>query len=172
MEKEELSDQLNLIQDVELPSDLKDESEEERLYEESSEESQQDHKSKEALEIAQQKMKELGHKNETLRIKNANLEKLAKHRRWFSWAILAFVIAFVGVASYIVIQAGTPYMLSEGELEKPIIITHLMLSDAVIMMLLGTNLVQVVGVLWLVVRWLYPSNNNAEHDEDSEQPTE
>jgi hypothetical protein len=159
------TDLFDPLDNFELPP-LVGDSAEESTYFESPEEAQHDHKEKEATtlvqETARETLNEYKKKIEKLGIENSNLKKLAEHRENFSWAILLFVVVTVMITFYIVVQASTPVLfpiLDNGKYYK-LLITNYVISDKVIMTLLGTTLVQVIGILWLVVNWLYPSNNN------------
>jgi len=150
---------------LELPQ-LTDDTSEESTYIEPPIEAQHDHKDKEALvlvkETAREQLNKFKKKNEKLEIENSNLKKLAEHREAYSWAILLFVVVTVIITFYIVVQASTPVLfpiLDNGKYYK-LLITNYVISDNVIMTLLSTTLVQVIGILLLVVKWLYPSNNN------------
>lgn len=169
---------LDAIDDVTIPSDLSENSLEEIIYDETNEEIQHDHKNQETFNIYQHKAKEeisrLKNENTTLEIENDNLSKLANHRRYFSWAILVFVFIVVFITLYIVAQSGSPYVITfhtDENKSVQLLITHYILSDKVLMTLLGTNLVQVVGILLIVVNWLYPSNNNHNSKTPVKKPT-
>lgn len=158
-------DLFDTLDKIELP-DLEADATEESTYFEEPEEARSDHKEKEKFDLvlakATEQVNKLKNENEKLAIENGNLKKLAEHRETYSWAILAFVIATVIATFYIIIQASTPTLfpiLDNGKYYK-LLITKYVMSDQVIMMLLGTTLAQVLGILWLVVNWLYPSNNN------------
>ncbi|MFA6143631.1 MAG: hypothetical protein WCW84_05855 [Sulfurimonas sp.] len=156
--EKDLFDSLDRLQ---LPQ-LTDDTSEESTYIEPPIEAQHDHKEKEATALIQETARKVKAKNARLEIENSNLKKLAEHREAYSWAILAFVICTVIVTFYIVIQAGTPVLfpILENDKDYKLLITNYVISDQVIMTLLGTTLAQVIGILWLVVKWLYPSNNN------------
>ena len=134
---------ISKIQNIQLeePSRLNTSSEEENIYTETAQESQLDHKNAEALKLLQDKAREENHK---LTIENGNLEKLAKHRITYSWWIFGFVVIFLTMVLLIVTLNGFQIMK---------------LNDNVIDTLLATNMVQVVGILYIVAKWLYPQNN-------------
>ena len=76
-----------------------------------------------------------------LQINNDNIEKLANHRIKYSWFIFWFVCIFFIYSLTIVLLNGFK------------IIT---ISDTVLGILLGTNTADVIGVLFIVAKWLYP----------------
>jgi len=168
-----IADIVSIIASAKLPKDLSDSTEEESVYSETAEEVQQDHKGKEAFdalkETATQQVQELKHNNATLLIQNENLKKLSEHRRFYSWAVLAFVAIVFFFTLTIVILSGNSIILNLPNKEF-LILPRILLSEEVLLMLLGTNMVQVVGILWLVVKWLYPSNGKGtENAENIEQ---
>ena len=134
-----LSD-INKIEEIKLPapSSLNQFSDEEQIYTEAPSESQNDHKSVEALKLVQEKARE---ENNKLKIDNQNLKDLATHRIKYSKWILGFVILFVSTVLIILILSGYKILI---------------FNDNVIDVLLATNTVQVVGVLYIVAKWLYP----------------
>jgi hypothetical protein len=146
---------LESIKSAPIPTDLKDTTNEEEVYSETEEEAQSDHKDKEALDAikakATESLQEYKLKNKKLEIENQNLQTLAKHRINFSWAIFAFVIAFVLFALSIVVLSG----ISEESTFK------LNINDNVLDIILATNTVQVVGVLYIVAKWLYPASKES-----------
>lgn len=132
---------ISKIKDITLPnpSDLKDKTDEEKVYNESPQESQTDHKSIEALKLVQDKARE---ENNKLKIENGNLEKLAKHRITYSWAIFVFVVVVVLIVLGIFIFSG---------------LGKLTLSTDNLDTLLQTNTVQAIGILYIIAKWLYPN---------------
>lgn len=122
------------------PSELKDKTDEEEIYVETPDEIQDEHKNANVLKEVQEKAREAVN---TLKIENQNLQKLADHRIRYSWAILAFVVVFCLLVLRVVFLVGSEEMK---------------LSDTVLNMLLGTTMVQVIGVLYIVAKWLYPQN--------------
>ena len=129
------------INDINLPNpdELKDTTEEGKVYSETPQESQIDHKGNEALKLVQDKARESTNK---LKIENGNLEKIAKHRITYSWWIFGFVVTFLILVLTILLLSG--FKIIE-------------LNDNVLNTLLATNMVQVVGVLYIVAKWLYPN---------------
>jgi len=129
------------IKDIKLPTpdELKDSTKEGEVYSETPQESQVDHKGNEALKLVQDKARESTNK---LKIENVNLEQLAKHRIAYSWWIFGFVVTFLILVLTILILSG--FKVIE-------------LNDNVLNTLLTTNMVQVVGVLYIVAKWLYPN---------------
>ena len=129
------------ISDIKLPkpNELQKITKEHDIYNETPQESQSDHKNNEALKLVQDKARE---DTNTLKIENANLEKLAKHRISYSWWIFAFVFTFLILVLSILLLSGFKIIV---------------LSDNVLNTLLATNMVQIVGVLYIVAKWLYPN---------------
>ena len=70
---------------------------------------------------------------------------MSKHRIKYSWYIFYFVICFVLLTLLILVCVGK---------------NQLQLSDDVLITLFATNMVQVVGVLYIVAKWLYPYKQN------------
>ena len=122
------------------PSELKTSTDEEGVYNETPAESQTDHKSIEAFKLLQDKARE---ENNKLKIDNENLKKLADHRIDYSKWIFKLVASFIGAVFSIVVLDGFGVI----EVEKD-----------TLDILLKTNTVQVVGVLFIVAKWLYPNN--------------
>lgn len=147
---------IDAIGKVEIPTNLSNESEEEAIFEVIEEASHEDHKlrqgTEEALEIAKQKIR-------TLQIKNDDLAQLGPHRRTYSWWILGFSIVFVACSVIIVFLSSYQILSAEGDATK--YSTLLKLSDDVLMTLLATNTVQVVGLLFVVAKWLFPITDDA-----------
>ncbi len=126
--------------DIPEPSELKSETGEAVLFDETSDETQVDHKNAELVKELIRKAREDVHK---LEIENENLKKLADHRIQYSWGIYGFVFFFVTFSLAIVVLSG---------------LKVLQINDNVLDVLLGTNMIQVVGVLYIVAKWLYPNN--------------
>jgi hypothetical protein len=119
--------------------------EEEQEYSSPSDDDNDKSASIQISEKAKEQVNKLKIANEKLKIDNDNLKKLAEHRIKYSWAIFIFVICFVSVSLGIVILSG---------------LNILCLSDTILGALQGTNMVQVIGVLYIVTKWLYPANGN------------
>lgn len=134
---------------VKLPGDLSEQSDEEKIFESKEVDSHHDHKhleaNKEALELARQRVRELT-------IRNDDLSRLGPHRRKFSWWILIFSASFVVCTMGIVLLSSYQVPINESEYSTPI-----KLDDSVLITLLATNTVQVVGLLYVVAKWLFPS---------------
>lgn len=78
-----------------------------------------------------------------LKIKNDNLQKLAEHRIKYSVNILDFVVSFFAFVLIIIFLKGFKYI----ELDNDVLIT-----------ILVTNAVDVIGILFIVAKWLYPQD--------------
>ena len=131
---------VNKIKEIELPSpsSLSQSSNEEQIYSETPAESQHDHKSIEALKLVQEKARE---ENNKLKIENQNLQNLASHRIVYSWWIFAFVVLVVIIILGIFIASGLGTLtISSDNLDT----------------LLQSNTVQVIGILYIIAKWLYP----------------
>ena len=128
------------IKDVELPipKDLGDSTDEETVYGETLEESQSDHKSREEFRLLQEKAREAINK---LRIENENLKNLADHRIQYSKWIFWLVAVVISTVFTILILGGLEVVKIDKE---------------TLTALLRTNTMQVVGVLFIVAKWLYP----------------
>lgn len=120
------------------PEELKNSTDEEKIYNETSEEAQGDHKKNQEIRLLQEKARV---ENNTLKIKNSNLENLAGHRIAYSWGLFGFVVLFMVSTLAVLLLSGKD---------------NLTLSDTVLTVLLGTNMTQVIGVLYIVTKWLYP----------------
>lgn len=118
------------------PSDLENITDEDSIFYEPIDERYKDHKNTELLIQFREKANKL-------KIENENLKKLANHRITYSWWIFGFVVLFVLLSFMIIILSG---------------LDVLKLNDNVLDVLLGTNMAQVVGVLYIVAKWLYPNN--------------
>lgn len=127
------------INKIKVPTDLKDTTEEIKLYELSANAVNID----DTDSIDNTLVLKLQEKAKKLKIKNDNLIKLADHRIQFSWAIFVFVLLFSFFSLMILVCKGN------GKLD---------ISDEVIIVLLGTTVINVVGVLYIVTKWLYPQN--------------
>ncbi|MBL1260374.1 MAG: hypothetical protein COB33_007580 [Thiotrichaceae bacterium] len=137
------------IGDVKIPDDISTTSEEEKIFWTTEVESHSEHKHLEgksqALEIAKQQIR-------TLKISNDDLAQLGPHRRKYSWWVLVFTILFVFVVTLIVGLSSWQIEVSEKEYR-----TLIKLEDEVLITLLATTTVQVVGLLYVVARWLFPT---------------
>jgi hypothetical protein len=133
---------INKIKDLNLPSpeQLKNSTEEEKVYTETPQESQIDHKGNEALKLLQDKARQ---ENNKLKIENENLKNLADHRIEYSKWIFKLVSAVIAVVFIILLLDGFEIINLDKE---------------TLDILLKTNAVQVVGVLFIVAKWLYPNN--------------
>lgn len=86
----------------------------------------------------------LKEKAKSLKIENDNLKKLNSHRINYSNYILCFVVVFVGLTIVIITLSGNK---------------TLSINDNVLITLLSTNMFQVVGILYIVTKWLYPKTD-------------
>ncbi|MDQ6989922.1 MAG: hypothetical protein Q9M19_08560 [Mariprofundaceae bacterium] len=140
---------IDKIGNIKIPKNLSSESKEESIYEHNEAPTHQEHKVREgteqALELAKQQIR-------TLQINNDDLAQLGPHRRLYSWWILGFSIFFIISVLVVLILASYQVALSERELG-----TMLKLDNEVLITLLATNTVQVVGLLFIVAKWLFPS---------------
>lgn len=93
-----------------------------------------------------EKAKKLKIANEKLVIENTNLKKLSDHRLHYSWAIFVFVVLYTLSFIAIFVLVG---------------IKFLCINDSVMKIFLGTNTIQIVGILYIVAKWLYPANGNS-----------
>lgn len=142
---------LDSLDAVQIP-ELKEESREEELFEATEAKSHKEHKLLEAhettLSIARAKIRKL-------EIENDDLAMLGPHRRKYSWWILGFVISFVLITFSILLMSSL--QIEAATNEKPLSFrTLIILDNLVIMTLLATNTVQVVGLLYVVAKWLFP----------------
>ena len=149
------------IGSIKLPKNLPNTSDEEKIFESKEKDTHKDHKSRrgteQALELAKQKIR-------TLKIRNDDLSQLGPHRIKFSWWVLGFSIFFVICTLLIVFLSSYQIPTSEDEYR-----TIIELDDSVLITLLATNTVQIVGLLYVVARWLFPSidkNNKSKEDSD------
>ncbi len=130
--------QFDRIEKINIDENALDEGEsgEEDIYEESNSEQEQDHKKAQAVGIYKAKL-------ELLNTENIALKSLSQHRIQYSWAIFVLVSLFI-LASFVV-----AYMYGSGHLDK--------LDTSIIITIFTTNMVQLVGVLYIVAKWLYPA---------------
>ena len=148
-----MSDKISFdsIDNVRVP-ELDDASREEKLFETVEATTHQEHKLLEAseatLNIAKEKIRKL-------EIENDDLAKLGPHRRRYSWFILGFVFVFVLIAFSILLMSSFQIQ-STTEDKVAFFRTLIKLDNEVIMTLLATNTVQVVGLLYVVAKWLFP----------------
>lgn len=145
-------DQLDGIQ---VPDDLEGNNKELELFFSSNEpDVHSDHKTvaaqEETLELVKQRLRKLT-------IENDDLAMLGPHRRLFSWFIFGFGVLFTVVTIVYLIAATVPVNIQVGELmvER----TYVQVDDSVLKILLGTSLAQVVGLMYVVARWLFPSRS-------------
>lgn len=90
-----------------------------------------------------------------LEIENDDLAKLGPHRRKSSWFILGVVFVFVLIAFSILFMSS--FQIQSTTEDKAVLFrTLIKLDNEVIMTLLATNTVQVVGLLYVVAKWLFP----------------
>lgn len=153
---------LDTIDELQLP-DLEDCSAEEALYAPSEPRTHQDHKLVEAhahtLALAKQRIR-------TLEIENDDLALLGPHRRRYSWWILGFVMVFVATTFMVLLSSAIQVsVVQNGESFYRSLIV---LDNDVLMTLLATNTVQVVGLLYVVAKWLFPTKTERKAVEDSE----
>lgn len=143
---------LDSLDKVQLP-DLEKESAEEELFQASEASTHEDHKlakaSQAALNTAVQKIRKLA-------IENDDLAMLGPHRRKYSWWILSFVFFFVITTFSILVLSSIQIALPQKNIESPFY-TILNLDNEVLITLLATNTVQVVGLLFVVAKWLFPT---------------
>ena len=143
---------LDSLDDVQIP-DLEDESREEELFEATEAKSHKEHKLLEAhettLSIAREKIRKL-------EIENDDLAMLGPHRRKYSWWILGFVIFFV-LATFSVLLMSSFQIEAVAADKASSFRTLIKLDNEVIITLLATNTAQVVGLLYVVAKWLFPT---------------
>ena len=140
------------IDRVQLPP-MDESSLEEALFEAPEASTHEDHKlleaNKHTLEVAKQKIRKL-------EIENDDLAMLGPHRRTYSWWILAFVLAFV-VITFVILVLSSLQIEHVSKTDVAQFYTLLSLDNKVLMTLLATNTVQVVGLLYVVAKWLFPT---------------
>ncbi|MEE8057341.1 MAG: hypothetical protein V3T17_05840 [Pseudomonadales bacterium] len=145
---------LDSLDDVQIP-DLENESREEELFEVTEAKSHKEHKLLEAhettLSIARARIRKL-------EIENDDLAMLGPHRRMYSWWILGFVISFV-LVTFSVLLMSSFQIEAITEDKASSFRTLIKLDNEVIMTLLATNTVQVVGLLYVVAKWLFPTKS-------------
>ena len=142
---------LDSLDNVLIP-ELENQSREEELFEVTEAKSHTEHKlleaSKATLDIAKEKIRKL-------EIENDDLAKLGPHRRKYSWCILGFVFIFVVIAFSILLLSS--FQIQSITEDKTLFFrTFIKLDNEVLMTLLATNTVQVVGLLYVVAKWLFP----------------
>jgi hypothetical protein len=119
------------------PTDLKNESEEEQLFEDKPGSDYEEQKKALAYRESSEKSQQVIQK---LKIENTDLALLGPYRRKYSWWIFIFAVSFVLLAMALLLLSGFQ------------VIT---ISDQVLITLLATNTVQVVGLLYIVAKWLF-----------------
>lgn len=141
---------LDSLDNIRIP-DLEDRSAEEALFEVNEKSAHSEHKLIEAREA------QLGFAKEKIRkleIENNDLAMLGPHRRRYSWWILGFVMFFVLMTfSVLMLSAIQLDSLEDG------VYSLIKLENEVVMTLLATNTVQVVGLLYVVAKWLFPTKS-------------
>jgi hypothetical protein len=144
----------------EIPPNVPDQTEEQDLFESHEPDTHKDHKDAEGyrltLEAAKEQNNTLKLNNDTLRIQNSELHGLACHRINYSWAIFALTLLFL-FATFLFLYLSS-HVTYDVMCHK--FIKNIEISDDVMMVLLGTNAVQVVGILFVVAKWLFPAANN------------
>lgn len=148
---------LDTLDQIKLPA-LDDSSEEETLYEAKEPKIHNEHKLLEAHEAV---LAEAKQKIRKLEIENNDLALLGPHRRNYSWWILGFVILFV-IISFSVLLMSSYQIEVVGEGEVVDFRTLIELDNEVLMTLLATNTVQVVGLLYVVAKWLFPTKSKGQ----------
>jgi len=150
---------LDSLDDIQIP-ELDDASREEELFEATEAKSHKEHKLLEAhettLSIAKERIRKL-------EIENDDLAMLGPHRRAYSWWILGFVISFV-LATFTVLLMSSFQIEVIAEDKTASFRTLLKLENEVVMTLLATNTVQVVGLLYVVAKWLFPTKPQKKHE--------
>jgi len=140
---------IDKITGVEIPEVLADSSEEESIFKSTEAGTHKDHKQRQAaeqvLDVAKQRIR-------TLEIENDDLAKMGPHRRTYSWWVFGFSTSFVISSLVIVLLSSWQIPASENAFK-----TLIKLDTSILITLLSTNMVQVVGLLFIVAKWLYPS---------------
>tara|TARA_B100000745_G_C20154332_1_gene395603 strand:- start:1009 stop:1506 length:498 start_codon:yes stop_codon:yes gene_type:complete len=145
---------LDSLDSLVLP-DLEDTSAEEELFESSESAKHQEHKLLEAhshaLNLAKQRIRKL-------EIENDDLALLGPHRRHYSWWILGFVFLFVFTTFLLLVLSAV--QIETPQSGQPSTYHSLIeIDNEVMMTLLATNTVQVVGLLYVVAKWLFPNKS-------------
>ncbi|PCK03621.1 MAG: hypothetical protein COA42_20460 [Alteromonadaceae bacterium] len=150
---------LDALDTIQIPT-LAEQSIEDELYQSSEKQSHEEHKVRgaqdEALGVAREKIRKL-------EIENDDLARLGPHRRKYSWWILYFVIAFVTVTFVTLLMSSYQIKISDGDAYR----TLINLDKEVVVTLLATNTVQVVGLLYVVAKWLFPSKPEQKKDKQA-----
>lgn len=154
---------LDSLDKIQIP-DLDDDSREEELYTATEANSHKEHKLLEAhettLNIAKERIRKL-------EIENDDLAMLGPHRRAYSWWILGFVISFVLVTFAVLLMSSFQIeVIAEDKTSS--FRTLLKLENEVVITLLATNTVQVVGLLYVVAKWLFPTKSQNKPEAESE----
>lgn len=134
------------IENVDIP-ELEDESPEEELFTANEEDIHGDHTKAQMIDRSKQIIR-------TLKLQNDNLIMLSNLRKNYSWAIFCLSAFFLIVSMTIVILSAIT--ICNGQPSECFSILDL--SDDVLLMILGTNVTQVIGILFIVAKWLYPNN--------------
>lgn len=153
---------LDSLDDIQIP-DLDETSREEGLFETTEAKSHIEHKEREATETVLNLAKE---KIRKLEIENDDLAMLGPHRRKYSWWILAFVFLFV-IATFSIVLMSSFQVEAVAANQKLFFRTVINLDNAVLMTLLATNTVQVVGLLYVVAKWLFPRKSEKKTELES-----
>jgi len=137
------------IGEARQPDEIDKVSAEETIFETREVDSHNEHKilqgKTQALELAKQKIR-------TLKIQNDDLAQLGPHRRKYSWWVLGFSITFVVIVLTILVLSSLQIVAGESGFR-----TIIKLENEVLITLLATNTVQVIGLLYVVARWLFPT---------------
>jgi hypothetical protein len=123
------------------PTDLDESSKEEGIFVDDPGEDYDAQKKALAYKESSEKSKQ---EIQRLKIENADLEMLGPHRRKYSWWIFGFVAFFVLLAFITLFFTG---------------LNIINLSENVLITLLTTNMFQVVGLLYIVAKWLFTPKN-------------
>lgn len=150
---------IDSLDKIRIP-DLDTDSKEEVLYEPTEKKSHVEHKLLEAhentLNIAKERIRKL-------QIENNDLAMLGPHRRRYSWWILSFVIVFVLITFSILLLSA--WQIEATSTNGTITYrTLIALNEEVIITLLATNTIQVVGLLFVVAKWLFPTKSPKKTD--------
>jgi len=138
------------LDEIQLPT-LDRVSEEEAIYETTEASTHKNYKESQAnqaaLEEAQQKIRKL-------EIQNDDLAKLGPHRRRYSWWIFGFVSIFVAITFSILVLSSLQFEYSNSNGDHSFY-TILKLDNSVLDTLLQTNMIQAIGLLLIVAKWLF-----------------
>lgn len=132
-----------------IPEDLPKKSAEEDLYTTSEPAVHHDHKTSQALRMAEEDIRKLNLENDALKAQNELRIKCSCYILWF--------VALFVIATFATLVAGSYELSYTGKDGAVTFRPFLAIDSKVLITLLTTTTIQVIGLLTIVVKWLFPN---------------